>query len=410
MKSIVSTLALAAVVALRASAAQAGGQPEERELMTNNSHHSPKPFGGAATLAGLTLAAGVATDPGVQSSAVAISNPEISTFATGFSTPRGLKYNPNDGAVYVTEGGTGGDLVAPDTPDCPAVYNPFTPYHSGYTGRVSRIWPDGRTEVVADHLASMADAYNGLYGPADVAFIGSTVYVLIQMGGCEKGLPNDLPAVLRINPDGSTTNVANLNAWIRANPPHFVEDTDPATTDLEPDGVFNSMIAVGRYLYVVETNRNFILKVDPSNGAITKLFDMSIDNVDHNPTIIARHGDKFYVGSFDFAGPGALYVFDKDFTGWTEPYSDMDEINGMVFKGDDLYITTMFPWDNQWSANTGGLVKVKKGSGARSTVLSNYANQPSGLTVDDNGVFYISNNTNTGDLNPGEGTVLKVRL
>ena len=42
-------------------------------------------------------------------------------------------------------------------------------------------------------------------------------------------------------------------------------------------------------------------------------------------------------------------------------------------------------------------------------MLSNYANQPSGLTVDDNGVFYVSNNTNTGDLNPGEGTVLKVR-
>src|SRR5512147_57785 len=134
---IVLTLALAAVVALRASAAQAGGQRGERERI-----------------------------------------PRISTFATGFSTPRGLKYNHNDGAVYVTEGGTGGDLIAPDTPDCPAVYNPFTPYHSGYTGRVSRIWPDGRTEVVADHLASMADAYNGLYGPADVAFIGGTVYVL----------------------------------------------------------------------------------------------------------------------------------------------------------------------------------------------------------------------------------------
>ena len=84
-------LALAAVVALRASAAQAGGQPEEGELMTNNSHHSRKPFSVAATLAGLTLAAGVALDPGLQSSAAAISNPQISTFATGFSTPRGLK-------------------------------------------------------------------------------------------------------------------------------------------------------------------------------------------------------------------------------------------------------------------------------------------------------------------------------
>ena len=68
--------------------------------------------------------------------------------------------------------------------------------------------------------------------------------------------------------DGSTTNVANLNAWHAANPPHFIKDTNPATTDQEPGGVFHSMIALGRYLYVVETNQAQLLRVDPSSGSI----------------------------------------------------------------------------------------------------------------------------------------------
>lgn len=333
---------------------------------------------------------------------------QVTTLATGFSTPRGVRYNPRDGAVYVAEGGIGGDLVASNTPDCPAVYNPFTPYHSGYTGRVSRVWPNGRREVIADHLPSMADAYNGLYGPADVAFVEDKVYVLIQMGGCEKGLPNDLPAILRINHDGSTTNVANLNAWIRANPPHFVEDTNPATTDLEPDGVFNTMITVGRFLYVVETNRNFILKVDPSNGSITRLYDMSIDNADHNPTVIAKKGNKFVIGTFDFAGPGEIDVFDKDFTGYTTPFRDMNPIVGIEAQDDALFVLTDFPYDQQFTPDNGDLVKIDE-HGRRTTVLSKAFNQPGGLTYG-GGAFFVSNNTNTGDLNPNEGTLLRVKL
>ncbi len=40
----------------------------------------------------------------------------------------------------------------------------------------------------------------------------------------------------------------------------------PTTTDQEPGGVFHSMIAIDKYLYVVETNRGFVLRVDPRTG------------------------------------------------------------------------------------------------------------------------------------------------
>ena len=144
----------------------------------------------------------------------------------------------------------------------------------------------------------MTDNTGASYGPTDLAFIGSTLYVLIEMGGCSHALPDDLPAILRVNRDGSTTNVANLNAWHAANPPNFIKDTNPATTDQEPGGVFHSMIAIGKYLYVVETNRGFLLRVDPRTGAIETLYDMTIDNREHNPIVMTQRGNNFFVGTF----------------------------------------------------------------------------------------------------------------
>ena len=83
---------------------------------------------------------------------------------------------------------------------------------------------DGTTEIVADGLPSVTDNTLTNFGPTDVAFIGGTLYVLIELGGCSHALPEDLPAILRVNPDGSTTNVANLNAWLAKNPPFFIKD------------------------------------------------------------------------------------------------------------------------------------------------------------------------------------------
>ena len=37
----------------------------------------------------------------------------------------------------------------------------------------------------------MTDNSGASYGPTDVAFIGNTLYVLIEMGGCSHALPDD---------------------------------------------------------------------------------------------------------------------------------------------------------------------------------------------------------------------------
>ena len=81
------------------------------------------------------------------------------------------------------------------------------------------------------------------------------------------------------------------------------------------------MIAQGKYLYVVETNRGFLLRVDPKSGIVEKLYDMSVDSKEHNPIVMARRGNEFHVGTFgEDGGPAELAVFDKYFAGYSLPF------------------------------------------------------------------------------------------
>jgi hypothetical protein len=317
--------------------------------------------------------------------------PSVKTYATGLSSPRGLTFGP-DRNLYVAEAGIGGTLTPTDEPGCEAVVNVFGPYTAGYSGRVIRVLRNGRKEIVADKLPSMTDNTGAHYGPTDVAFIGQTLYVLIEMGGCSHALPDDLPAILRVNRDGSTTNVANLNQWQRDNPPHFIKDPLPPNTDQEPGGVFHSMIAIGRYLYVVETNRGFVLRVEPRTGVIEELFDMSIDDREHNPIVMTQRGNNFFVGTFgEDAGKSELAVFDRHFYSYTLPFKSRDPIVGLAWHCDDLYGVEIFPFDNQWSTDTANLVKFDRRTGKRTKVLTGFASLPNGLVEGPDGALYTSN-------------------
>lgn len=319
------------------------------------------------------------------------SRPTVTTYAAGLTNPRGLVFGP-DRNLYVAEAGAGGQLTPAGGPGCPLVPNIYSPYTAGYSGRVIRVLRNGTKQVVAENLPSMTDVSGASYGPTDVAFIGNTLYVLIEMGGCSHALPDDLPAILRVNRDGSTTNVANLNAWHWANPPNFIKDTDPATTDQEPGGVFHSMIAIGRYLYVVETNRGFLLRVDPRTGVITKLYDMTIDNREHNPIVMTQRGSNFFVGTFgEDGGKSELAVFDRWFSSYTLPFKSRDPIVGLAWHCDDLYGVEIFPHDNQWSTETANLVKFDRRTGKRTRVLTGFASLPNGLVEGPDGALYTSN-------------------
>lgn len=365
----------------------------------------------------------------------ALSGGGATVYATGLTSPRNLKFGP-DGLLYVSEGGLGGNMH-PTGFDaqghaCPPVDNMFTvpgPYGSGYTGKVSRVWPNGRVETIAGHLPSSHDGTNYVLGVTDVTFVpwnddqgdggktdqfqgegdkrdhdqgdgdkrpflvrGQALYALIEGGGCSRGLPSSPAGVIRINRDGSFQYVADISAWIRTHP-NAVPQAPGPNGDEEPDGVPHMMITVGHSLYVVETNHNFLLQVNPRTGAIRALADFSaLAGKDVNPIVIEHRESAFYVGDFGTNGGPARLWKAGAVNGRPGMFSIVDAtfnpIVGLAFADNTLFALETFPLDNPFAPNTSRA--VRRNADGSHTVVADGMNFAIGLTRGPDGAFYAS--------------------
>jgi hypothetical protein len=358
----------------------------------------------ATVLSALALVAAVGLPTNL---AAAPTSNNVSIFATGLNNPRGLKFGP-DGNLYVAEGGIGGTN---STVGCCEQVPDVGPYTGSVTGsRISKIDANGVRTTAVDNLpSSQTNPQTGslISGAADVAFIGDTLYILLGGAGCSHGVPQvpEMPnGVLRVNADGTTDLIANLSAFVMANP---VQNPNPA--DFEPDGTWYSMIAVGGNLYAVEPNHGELDKITTS-GQISRVADISASQGHIVPTAIAYHGN-FYVGNLNTFPivPGSSKILKITPSGHISVFTQgLTTVLGVVFDGRDrMYVLETSTAAGDPTPFTGKVIRVDP-SGHQTEIASGLF-FPTGITLGPDGALYVSN-VGFGPPPVGMGQILRITV
>jgi hypothetical protein len=334
----------------------------------------------------------------------------ISVFATGLDSPRGLAFG-SDGALYVGESGVGGTTST--VGKCDQVPAPVGPYTGGPTGRISKIDPAGQRTSVIEGLPSDQTSMALGGEPTSVsavAFLDGTFYYLLAGGGCSHGNPDAPNGVYTIDASGKPKLVADLDAFYKANPV-----ANPVAGDFEPDGTPYSMIAVDGKLYVVEPNHGELDAVDPASGTISRIVDISASQGHIVPASIALGPDgAFYVGNLTptpypdgtavilrITPDGKLDVFARGLT----------TVLGLAFDGQGrLYALESSTGNTQqppFMVPGSGRVVRLGANGALETIASGLT-FPTAILFGSDGALYASNVGFGMGPTPGKGEIVKI--
>jgi hypothetical protein len=260
--------------------------------------------------------------------------------------------------IYIAEAGTGGDteFTAPDG----------SVMKNGFTGRISKIDPaTGARTTVADGLPSQATPMGDTVGPADVAFIGNTLYYVQTHGGEGWGFPDTPTGIYRVSSNGDTNLVVNLYDYNVDNPTEAI--TSGAQEDVEIGGNPYSMIVRDGNFYVSDGNHNRLTKSDTS-GNVTSVTEFPNHPV--STGIADTASGPFYVG---YLGRGPFLPQDgkvvtvAPLTGTiTEIASGVPMITDVAVSGANVYALS---FADGFAPFTGSIQKVNS-DGTMSTLVS----------------------------------------
>jgi hypothetical protein len=218
----------------------------------------------------------------------------------------------------------------------------------------------------------------------DVAFIGSTAYVLVTLVGPDVG-GTDTVGIYRVDGPESFTVIANIGEFALLNPP---------TTDFfVPTGVQYSLDAWRGGLVVTDGHHNRVLSVT-LDGEITEL--IAFDNT--VPTGLAVTGNTIYVAE---AGPvphlpeeGRVVAFPSKASAATVIASGARLVVDVEFgRGRTLFALSQGIWDGVAEGspalpNTGALVRVTANN--TFTVITEGLDRPTSLEILGNTAYIVT--------------------
>lgn len=325
----------------------------------------------------------------------------MATFAMHLNHPRGLKFGP-DGYLYVAEAGTGPTPLCRTQSFGPFQPHIFSPYFGCPTGgRISRIDPSsGSRSTVVDNLPTSSGTNGDVFGPADVAFMDNTLYVLQSGAGNGHGVPSSTNGIYRINSNGSHTMIADLGSWSIAHP-----GAQPDDADYTPEGNWYSMIVAKNNFYALEPNHGNFVKAS-LDGNIQLVTDISASEGHIVPTALAYKGNFFVgnLGEFPILGNSSIFKITPS-GNMKKIATGFSAILGLVLdKHSNIYVLEMtagFPFPHPGA----GRIRKIDPNGTVEDVISGLK-FPTAMTMGPDGNLYVSG----WGFGPPLGEIVKVTL
>jgi hypothetical protein len=294
---------------------------------------------------------------GAASASPACPEPTALPLVTGLASGSGSAIGPG-GALYVTEGATG------------------------------RVWQvDPRSGKRTTFSSGLPKSIMSIGGAMDIAFLGSTAYVLVTLVGPDVG-GTDVDGIYRVDGPDHFTVIADIGAFSLAHPPN--------TPFFVPTGVQYALDTYRHGFMVTDGHHNRVLRVALS-GAVTE--QMTFDNI--VPTGLAILGTTVFMAE---AGPvphlpenGKIVSFGLKTSVATEVASGARLLVDVEFgRGRGLFALSQGvfqagnPEGSPADPNTGSLVRAT--SEGAFTVVKDGLNRPTSLELRGNTAYVVTLN------------------